>query len=98
MVRAIPYVLENADIEMLVNDILNMNVSGLSDELNCKSIVSTMINHVCDIATLFMSIDEMVSLLRQVEATGIDVKQLRHVSVWRTLNTDDLDRLMKLDD
>jgi DNA mismatch repair protein MutL len=98
MVRAIPSVLENADIEMLVNDILNMNVSDVSDQLNCESIISIMINHVCDIATLFMSIDEMLNLLRQVEATGIDVKQLRYASVWRTLNTDDLDKLMKLDD
>jgi ABC-type branched-subunit amino acid transport system substrate-binding protein len=75
-----------------------MNVSGMSDQLNCESIVSTMINHVCDIARLFMNIDEMVNLLRQVEATGIDVKQLRYACVWRTLNIDDLDRLMKLDD
>jgi hypothetical protein len=90
--------LENADIEMLVNDILNMNVSDVSDQLNCESIISIMINHVCDIATLFMSFDEMLNLLRQVEATGIDVKQLRYASVWRTLNIDDLDKLMKLDD
>ena len=98
MVRAIPSILENADIEMLVNDILNMNVSDVSDQLNCESIISIMINHVCDIATLFMSFDEMLNLLRQVEATGIDVKQLRYASVWRTLNIDDLDKLMKLDD
>jgi len=83
---------------MLVNDILNINVSDASEQLNCESIVATMINHVCDIATLFMSIDEMLNLLRQLEATGIDVKQSRYASVWRTLNINDLDRLMKLDD
>ena len=98
MVRAIPSILENADIEMLVNDILNMYVSDMSDELNCESIVSIMINHVCDIATLYMSVDEMTNILRQVEATGIDVQQQNYSAVWRTLTISDLDRLMKLDD
>jgi DNA mismatch repair protein MutL len=98
MVRAIPSVLENADIEELVNDILNLDISGSPDEAVGETIITTMLNHVCDIATVDMSIDEMANILRQLEASGLDVSQPRYSRIWRSLDLDDLNKLMNSDD
>jgi DNA mismatch repair protein MutL len=98
MVRSIPTVLAFADIETLVNDILDLNVSAMPNSDNREELISIMLNHVCDIATTSMSTADMTKLLRQLEHIGLDLSLSRYAPIWTSISTDDLDRLMKGDD
>lgn len=98
MLRELPSLLENADFQLLVNDLLNLDSSDVMTEANRESLKRIMIKHVCDISTPNMSTDEMTSLLRQLEHHGLDVNLSRYAPIWTTLNTAELDKLMQSND
>ncbi len=98
MVRAIPSLLENADIETLLNDILALQVTELSEADIRASLVSILVDHVCDITNPNMKLDDMTNLLRQLESTGLDLSLARYAPIWTSLSSVDLDRLINADD
>ena len=97
MVRSIPALLENADMAMLVDDILNLNVTDMSGADTKNRMIKVMIAHVCDIPNPAMSKEDMTNLLRQLENSGLDTSLARCAPIWASLNTENLDRLLNGD-
>ena len=96
MVRSVPALLENADMAMLVDDILNLNVTDMSGADTKNRLIKVMVAHVCDIPNPAMGKEDMANLLQQLENSGLDTSLARYAPIWTSLNTEDLDRQINL--
>ena len=95
-VREVPALLKNADIEALVRDLLaDLSESGRSSRVDDVSddYLATMACHYSVRANRLLSIDEMNSLLREMERTE-RADQCNHGRpTWTTITLSELDRL-----
>jgi DNA mismatch repair protein MutL len=95
-VREVPALLKNADIESLVRDLLaDLSESGRSSRVDDVSddYLATMACHHSVRANRLLSIDEMNSLLREMERTD-RADQCNHGRpTWTTITLSELDRL-----
>ena len=95
-VREVPALLKNADIEALVRDLLaDLSESGRSSRVDDVSddYLATMACHHSVRANRLLSIDEMNSLLREMERTE-RADQCNHGRpTWTTITLAELDRL-----
>ncbi len=95
-VREVPALLKNADIEALVRDLLaDLSESGRSNRIDDVSddYLATMACHHSVRANRLLSIDEMNSLLREMERTE-RADQCNHGRpTWTTITLSELDRL-----
>jgi DNA mismatch repair protein MutL len=98
IVRVLPMLMENADIDLLVNELLQLDISKMDVQQRNQNIILTMVNHVSDIEAPVMSIDEMSTLLRQLEATGVDVNLRQFTPIWRCLSVNDLEKFLNNND
>ena len=96
--RTIPNLLENADFSILVNDILDLNISGLSTTEIRQCLVEIMVDHVCDIPSPSLSDAELTTLLRQLEKSGVNVSLKRYPPIWTCVEAEDLQRLINRDE
>lgn len=92
--RNIPYVLANADIALLLDDILKLKITALSKLAIRQGLIKIMTAHVVDIPEAGMSDVDMTNLLRQLQDTGVEVQQRRCPPIWTTLDSEDLERLI----
>ena len=94
--REVPALLKNADIESLVRDLLaDLSESGRSSRVDDVSddYLATMACHHSVRANRLLSIDEMNSLLREMERTE-RADQCNHGRpTWTTITLSELDRL-----
>jgi DNA mismatch repair protein MutL len=97
LVRSIPASLEDADMALLVDDILNLDVTGVSTKDCRDSLIKIMVAHVCDIPNPAMNKEDMENVLRQLEHSGLDTSLSKHAPIWITLTAEDLDRLLNVD-
>jgi len=95
-VREAPALLKNADIEALVRDLLaDLSESGRSSRVDDVSddYLATMACHYSVRANRLLSLDEMNSLLREMERTE-RADQCNHGRpTWTTITLSELDRL-----
>ena len=96
-VRAIPNLLTAADIASLLEDILDLQISKKSEHEIKDALIAVMLSHVSDIPNPNMHEEDVSSLLRQLENSGLDTSLKRCPPIWSTLDTDMLDRLVNAD-
>ncbi|MFQ5660147.1 MAG: DNA mismatch repair endonuclease MutL [Gammaproteobacteria bacterium] len=96
MVRSIPALLPDADIQALIRDVLGVleNGSGTDESLQ-DALIAVMEQHACDAAGECMSLAEMQELLRSLAGTGIDVNSRDCSGIWRSLDIHNLEALVK---
>jgi DNA mismatch repair protein MutL len=88
--------LKHADAETLVRDILaDLQQSDVSSRLEdtCHGLLATMACHHSVRANRILSIAEMNSLLREMEATDKSDQCNHGRPTWTTVSLQDLDRL-----
>ncbi len=97
-VRAIPHLLEYADITSLVSDLLDVKISSRSNIDIRQDLIATMVGHVDDIPNKNMSAADMTALLRQLQGSGVDGSLRRYPPIWTTLTPRDLQRFISRDE
>ncbi|WP_067586260.1 DNA mismatch repair endonuclease MutL [Endozoicomonas ascidiicola] len=96
LVRQIPVMLQNADVEQLLRDVLSdLMQHGSSDriEAHINEILATMACHGSVRANRRLSIEEMNGLLRDMEQTERSGQCNHGRPTWTSLTMDQLDKL-----
>lgn len=96
VVREIPALLKQSDVETLVRDILSdLEESGISNRIEDKSheLLATMACHHAVRANRTLSVAEMNALLRAMETTEKSDQCNHGRPTWTTVSLADLDRL-----
>ena len=96
VVREIPALLKQSDVETLVRDILSdLEESGISNRIEDKSheLLATMACHHAVRANRTLSVAEMNALLRAMESTEKSDQCNHGRPTWTTVSLADLDRL-----
>jgi DNA mismatch repair protein MutL len=96
IVREVPALLKQSDVDALVRDILSdLQESGISNRIEdrCHEFLATMACHHSIRANRALSIAEMNALLRSMESTEKSDQCNHGRPTWATLSLADLDRL-----
>jgi len=91
IVRTIPTILQDADIQALIVELLEL-LGSITDgnALLHEKVILIFEKHVCEVASESMTIADMIDLLRMLETTGIDIGAKDCPGIWKTMNTQDV--------
>lgn len=88
VIRSIPVILPEVDLEKLAHEISELFDKDPDTNTIHNNMVSIFENHACEGLTEEMSMDDMIRLLRSLEESGIDTGAADYPGIWRTLSID----------
>ena len=92
MIRAMPLVLQDADIQHLLTDILQV-----LDKNNSVQLVDVMAAHAADIEEDKIEVSESLNLLRSLDELGLGIDDQKNSTIGRCLTLEDFAALLSRD-
>lgn len=94
VIREIPNLIPDLDLQSVLDDILADVKTGEDDASVRDNLIKVFSQHACDGFADSLSQDEMKKVLLALEETGIDMEKSAYPGIWRTLDIDELSVLV----
>jgi DNA mismatch repair protein MutL len=97
LIRSIPLILENADLQALIRDLsVVLQTSGKSaGDLLAQEIIRILENHAGAEQHATLDAGAISHLLNRLSAADIDLEQPHHAGIWRTLAIKDIETVIR---
>ena len=95
IVRNIPALMPEVELQPLVRDVLNGLAKARDTDSMPALLVAVFVAHACDGYQADLTVEHMLRLLRSLTDTGIDLQSASHAGIWKTLDAAELTDLLK---